>query len=80
MYIISIHAVDYQFVVCFTATYKMQARHLPRTQGDVSMATDTSNRNSDSQGAWLSLDAWAVVIALLLALAVKFNIFHNVPW
>jgi hypothetical protein len=44
------------------------------------MATDTSNRNSDGQGAWLTLDAWAVVIALLLALAVKFNIFHNVPW
>jgi hypothetical protein len=44
------------------------------------MATDTSNRSSEGQGAWLSLDAWAIIIALLLALAVKFNIFHNVPW
>jgi hypothetical protein len=44
------------------------------------MATDTSKSNSDGQGAWLTLDAWAVIIALLLAVAVKCNIFHNVPW
>ncbi len=44
------------------------------------MAEDISNRSSQGRGAWLSLDAWAVVIALLLALAVKFNIFQNVPW
>ena len=44
------------------------------------MTTDTSNRRSEGQGAWLTLDAWAVVIALLLALAVKLNILHTVPW
>jgi hypothetical protein len=52
----------------------------PNSQGDFSMATDRSNHSSDSYGAWLTLDASAVAIALLLALAVKFNVLHNVPW
>jgi hypothetical protein len=34
----------------------------------------SSGRNS------LSLDTWAVVVALLLALAVKFDILKNVSW
>lgn len=28
----------------------------------------------------LSLDTWAVFVALLLALAVRFDILKNVPW
>jgi hypothetical protein len=28
----------------------------------------------------LSLDAWAVIVALALALAVRFDILANVPW
>jgi hypothetical protein len=28
----------------------------------------------------LSLDAWAVIIALVLALAVRFDILARVPW
>jgi hypothetical protein len=27
-----------------------------------------------------SLDAWALIVAMLLALAVKFDVFKNVPW
>jgi len=29
---------------------------------------------------FLSLDTWAVIVALLLALAVRLDIFKNVPW
>lgn len=28
----------------------------------------------------LSLDAWAVIVAFVLALAVRFDIFKKVPW
>jgi len=28
----------------------------------------------------LSLDTWAVIIALVLALAVRFDLLKNVPW
>lgn len=28
----------------------------------------------------LSLDAWAVVVALLAALLVRFGVFKHVPW
>jgi len=28
----------------------------------------------------LSLDWWAVIVALLLALAVRFDVLKNVPW
>jgi hypothetical protein len=28
----------------------------------------------------LSLDAWALIVAALLALAVRFGILKNVPW
>jgi hypothetical protein len=42
------------------------------------MSIDTNA--ASSKGALLTVDTWAVIIALLLALAVKFNIFKNVPW
>jgi hypothetical protein len=43
------------------------------------MSTDKS-APSTSTASWLSLDVWAVVVALLLALAVRFGILQNVPW
>lgn len=36
--------------------------------------------HAPSKGAAISLDTWAVAIALLLALAVKLNLFSKVPW
>jgi hypothetical protein len=33
-----------------------------------------------NRGTALSLDTWAVIFALLLALAVKLSILKNVPW
>ncbi|HLX84570.1 MAG TPA: hypothetical protein VKR59_11780 [Terriglobales bacterium] len=42
------------------------------------MATDKSS--NAAKGLSLSLDTWAVIVALLLALAVKFSILKSVPW
>jgi hypothetical protein len=42
------------------------------------MSTDKST--DLSKGTLLSLDAWAVIVALILALAVRFDILKNVPW
>jgi len=44
------------------------------------MSSDTSATTPSSKGTSLSLDAWALIVALLLALAVKFDIFKNIPW
>jgi hypothetical protein len=34
-----------------------------------------------SEGRWkLSLDTWAVVVALLLALLVRAGVFKHIPW
>ena len=44
------------------------------------MATDKSAKTSSKQSNWLSLDTWAVLVALALALAVRFDILKNVPW
>ena len=43
------------------------------------MSKDTSS-NASSKGSLLSLDAWAVIVALVLALAVKFDVLKSVPW
>jgi len=42
------------------------------------MSTDTTTPSST--GASLSLDVWAVIVAFLLALAVRFDILKKVPW
>lgn len=42
------------------------------------MSTDKST--IASKGTLLSLDTWAVIAALILALAVRFDILKNVPW
>jgi hypothetical protein len=44
-----------------------------------SMSKDTSS-NASNKGSLLSLDTWAVIVALALALAVKFDILKTVPW
>jgi hypothetical protein len=44
------------------------------------MSTDTGTSNTTHTGSTLSLDVWAVIIAFLLAIAVKFDIFKNIPW
>jgi hypothetical protein len=41
------------------------------------MATESS---SSGQGFKLALDTWAVILALLLALAVRLGLFHKIPW
>jgi hypothetical protein len=33
-----------------------------------------------SSSSKLSLDTWAVILALVLALAVRFNVLSKVPW
>jgi hypothetical protein len=43
------------------------------------MAEISTTRPPD-KGTAISLDTWAVAIALLLALAVKFNLIGKVPW
>jgi hypothetical protein len=43
------------------------------------MATKKST-DSNNKGFLLSLDAWAVLVAFALALAVRFDIFKSVPW
>ena len=32
-----------------------------------------------TKGGWLSIDQWAVIVALVLALAVKLDLRKNVP-
>ncbi|MGD0507489.1 MAG: hypothetical protein ABSA27_06820 [Terriglobales bacterium] len=44
------------------------------------MSTDTSSNTPLSKVISLSLDTWAVIIAVALALAVRFDILKNVPW
>jgi len=41
------------------------------------MSTEAS---SNGKGFRLSLDTWAVILALALALAVRTDIFKKVPW
>jgi len=42
--------------------------------------TPTPTPSPTSKGRLFSLDAWALIVAMLLALAVKFDVFKNVPW
>jgi hypothetical protein len=42
------------------------------------MAAEKSTLSKESSA--LSLDTWAVIIALLLAMAVRFDVIKNVPW
>jgi hypothetical protein len=42
------------------------------------MSTDTKPAATSGQG--VSADVWAVLIAFVLALAVKFDLLKNIPW
>lgn len=42
------------------------------------MSTDQSTKSQ--KGPLLSVDEWAVIVALVVALAVKFEFLKNVPW
>jgi hypothetical protein len=44
------------------------------------MSMDKPAATSSSKSASLSLDTWAVIAALVLALAVRFDILKNVSW
>jgi hypothetical protein len=45
----------------------------------MSMSAETKTANSESR--WkLSLDSWAVVVALLAALLIRAGVFKHVPW
>jgi hypothetical protein len=38
------------------------------------------NSTSSSKSYSLSLDTWAVIVALFAALAVRLDVLKNVPW
>jgi hypothetical protein len=40
----------------------------------------TDNSTASSKTYSLSLDTWAVIVALLLAVAVRLDLVKNVPW
>jgi hypothetical protein len=40
----------------------------------------TENSTSANKRDLFSTDVWAVIVALVLALAVRFEILKNVPW
>jgi len=44
------------------------------------MSDLTSTTTTSAKRNTLSLDGWAVIVALLLALAVRFNVLKNIPW
>jgi hypothetical protein len=44
------------------------------------MSTDKSTPTPSQNSPLLSLDTWAVIAALVLALAVRFDILKNVSW
>jgi hypothetical protein len=49
----------------------------------MSMSTPTPTPTNSAPTAkphLLSLDTWAVIVALVLALAVRFDVLKNVPW
>jgi len=53
---------------------------ITRYEGVVPMSGNESSTTSPKQNHSLSLDTWAVIIALALALAVRFDVLKNVPW
>jgi hypothetical protein len=44
------------------------------------MSKITSGVPSSGKESLLSLDSWAVIVAFLLALLVRFDVLKNVPW
>jgi len=50
------------------------------TPTPTSTPTPTPTSTPTTKGRPFSLDAWALIVAMLLALAVKFDVFKNVTW
>jgi len=44
------------------------------------MSTSVTTASEPAKKRALSLDTWAVIVAFLLALAVRFGIVSSVPW
>jgi hypothetical protein len=44
------------------------------------MPTNTSINAPPNKKTSISLDSWALIVAVALALLVRFNILKNVPW
>jgi hypothetical protein len=45
------------------------------------MSTPTPQNSTPTNKPYsLSLDTWAVIVALVLALVVRFDVLKNVPW
>ena len=40
----------------------------------------SSDSSSNNKSFMLAVDTWAVIVALALALAVRFNLISKVPW
>lgn len=39
-----------------------------------------ANESVRKRGLWLSLDGWAVLLALVLALLVRAGVLQHIPW
>lgn len=39
-----------------------------------------ANDSAEKRSGFLSLDGWAVLLALLLAVLVRFGVLQHVPW
>jgi hypothetical protein len=51
-------------------------------KGEAPMSKDTSASTPvlPSKRRSFSLGTWALIVGMLLALAVKFDVFKNIPW
>ncbi len=72
--------MDVLVLIWFTDCTRTLAIAASSDGGEISMSMDKLTSTPSSKGPLLSLDAWAVIVALALALAVKFDILKNVPW
>jgi hypothetical protein len=52
----------------------------PTSRGTFHKRSLMSSDSAKAGGFRLSLDTWAVLLALVLAAAVRFHIFGTVPW
>ncbi len=67
-------------IQCFKAATQPSS---PAAQRRTFMSANWSTKSSptnQSNGAFLSLDTWALIVAFALVVAVKFNIWQSIPW
>jgi hypothetical protein len=53
------------------------SHHLPK--GECTLAKETDNPSA-TRSRGLSVDGWAVAVALALALLIRLGLIHKVPW